>query len=446
MSFKPIPRRTFLRGVGATVALPWLDGMTPIARAGEVATDSGAPPTRLAFFYAPNGMHMPDWLPTEVGKSFELPSILQPLESVREHLLVLSGLAVHTARANGDGAGDHARSAAAFLTGMQPVKTDGRDIRAGVSVDQIAAKYLGRDTRFPSLELGCEAGALAGKCDSGYSCAYSNSVSWRSPSQPAGKEVNPKLLFDRMFGKGTESELAESSYRRRARQESVLDFIADDARRLQRRLGQTDRRKMDQYLDGIREVERRIDDPTSQFGDDGVQRPRGIPMDFGEHARLMGDLLVLAFQADLTRVSTFMVANEGSNNKYTELDLREGHHSLSHHQFDEKKMAVISRINRYHVEQFAYILGKMAEIKEGEGSLLDHSAVVYGSALADGNRHDHHDLPILVAGSAGGRIETGRHQAFPKETPLMNLFLALLKQSDVPVESIGDSTEALKLT
>ncbi len=419
--------------------------MMPLASAGQAMAGGPEGPTRLAFFYAPNGMHMPDWVPSEVGTDFELPSILQPLEKVREHLLVLSGLAVHTARPNGDGPGDHARSTAAFLTGVQPVKTEGRDIRAGVSVDQIAAKYLGTDSRFASLELGCEAGRLAGACDLGYSCAYSNSLSWRSPTQPAGKEVNPKLLFDRLFGKGTDKELAESRYRRNERQQSVLDFVADDARRLRKRLGKNDRQKIDQYLDGIREVERRIDNPAGPFVEGGWKRPEGIPDDCAQHIRLMGDLMVLAFQADLTRVCTFMIANEGSERKYTELDLREGHHTLSHHQGDVQKIAAISRINRYHIEQFAYIIAKMASIEEGDRTLLGNTAVVYGSAIADGNLHDHHDLPILVAGQAGGRITTGRHEVVPSETPLMNLFLALLQQTGVPVNSVGDSTEALLL-
>ena len=439
---KPLARRTFLRGVGAAVALPWLEATSLAAPASAAVTSA---PTRLAFLYVPNGVHMPDWLPSSVGKDFELPKILQPLESVRQHVSVLSGLAADKARPNGDGAGDHARSAAAFLTGAQPVKTDGRDIRAGVSVDQVAAKYMAGNTRFPSLEIGCEMGRLAGSCDSGYSCAYSHSISWRSPTQPNGKEVNPKVLFDRLFGSGTEQELAESHHRRHQRKQSILDFVTEDASQLRRQLGQTDRRKMDEYLEGIREVERRIDDPVSDLVEGGMRRPEGIPSDYGQHIRTMGDLMVLAFQTDLTRVSTFMLANEGSNHKYTEIDLREGHHTLSHHDFDKEKQAAISRINHYHMQQFAYILGKMASIQEGDRTLLDNSAIVYGSAIADGNRHDHHDLPILLAGKAGGRLESGQHRAFARNTPLTNLYLTLLQQTGAPVKSVGDSTGALVL-
>ena len=441
MSRRPIQRRTFLRGLGAAIALPALESTTPVA----VAASSPTPPKRLAFFYVPNGIHMPDWTPDEVGIEFALPKILQPLAPVRRHVSVLSGLCVDNARSKGDGPGDHARSAAAFLTGRHPVKTEGRDLRAGISVDHVAAKYLAGDTPFPTLEIGCEAGKLAGTCDSGYSCAYSNSISWRSPSQPAGKEVNPSLLFDRLFGGGTAKDVAESQYRRRQRQHSILDFVADDARRLQRRVSSTDRRKLDEYLESIRGVERRLDDPASRFVDGTVARPEGKPSDHGAHFRTMGDLMVLAFQADLTRVSTFMVANEGSGIRYKELGIKGGHHQLSHHQHDPDKEEAISKINRYHMESFAYVLSRMAQIEEGDGTLLDNSAIVYGSAIRDGNRHDHHDVPILLAGSLGGRVPHVGHQMFPAETPLMNLFLTLMQESDAPVESVGDSTGTLPL-
>ena len=450
MAFQSIARRTFLRGLGAAIALPSLEGMageTVAALGGSTAVSAShaGTPTRLAFFYVPNGANMPDWVPEGGGSDFKLPPILEPLADVRKQVSVLTGLAVENADPKGDGPGDHARSAAAFLTGQHPVKTDGRDIRAGVSVDQIAAKYLAGDTPFPTLELGCEAGRTAGDCDSGYSCAYSDSISWRSATQPAGKEVNPKLLFDRLTGAGTATDRAESQYRRQERQQSILDFVADDAKSLQRRLGKTDRRKIEQYLEGIREVERRVADPASRFIDGSMQRPDGMPDDFGKHVRLMGDLMTLAFQADLTRVSTIMVANEGSNRRYKELELKQGHHQLSHHQSDPEKTAAIAAINRYHIEQFAYVIKKLAAIEEGDGTLLDNTAIVYGSAIRDGNRHDHHDLPILLAGGGSGHYNTGNHQVFEQHTPLMNLFLTLLRNSGVPVESVGDSTGTLEL-
>lgn len=461
MVFQPIARRTFLRGLGAAIALPSLEAMAAnesaqfavatgaTARGAASTSAAAAAPKRLAFFYVPNGAHMPDWRPEGDGADFKLPPILQPLEKVRQHVSVLSGLSVENADPKGDGPGDHARSAAAFLTGRHPVKTGGRDIRAGVSVDQIAAKFLAGDTPFPTLELGCEPGRAAGECDSGYACAYSDSISWRSDTQPAGKEVNPKLLFDRLMGGGTKSEIAESQYRRRERQQSILDFVAEDAKALNRRLGINDRRKIDQYLQCVREVERRVDDPASRFltsqSAGSMQRPDGIPQDSGQHIRLMGDLMTLAFQADLTRVSTMMVANEGSNRRYKELDLKEGHHQLSHHQKNPKKTEAISKINRHHIQQFAYVLQKMSEIEEQDGTLLDNTAIVYGSAIADGNKHDHHDLPILLAGGAGGQISGGRHRIYPSNTPLMNVFLTLLQQAGASVESVGDSTGTLDL-
>lgn len=440
MSIQSIHRRHFLRGLGAAVAVPALESIAPAASA---APAGAAVPQRLAFFYVPNGMHMEDWTPDKVGTDFELPKILEPLAEVRKHVSVLSGLGVENARSHGDGPGDHARSAAAFLTGRHPVKTEGRDIRAGVSVDHIAAKYLAGDTPFPTLELGCQSGKLAGTCDSGYSCAYSNSISWRSPTQPAGKEVNPRLLFDRLLGGGSARDVAESQYRRRQRKQSILDFVADDARRLHKQVSQADKHKLDQYLDSIRGVERRIANPTSRYVDTDVQRPEGVPENHGQHVRLMGDLMVLAMQADLTRICTFMVANEGSNIRYRELDITSGHHQLSHHQRDPGKEAAISKINRYHMEQFAYVLQRMAEVEVGDGTLLDNSAVVYGSAIRDGNRHDHHDVPVLLAGSLGGRLPHVGHQMFPAQTPIMNLFLTLLQETGATVESVGDSNGTL---
>lgn len=442
MPFQPVARRTFLRGLGAAIALPALEAMTPLASA---ATKSATAPQRLAFFYVPNGAHMPTWTPEQVGTNFDLPKALEPLVEMRQHFSVLSGLDVDNANAHGDGPGDHARSAAAFLTGAHPVKTEGRDIRAGVSVDQIAAKYMAGDTPFPTLEIGCEPGRLAGNCDSGYSCAYANSISWRSATQPAGKEVSPQLLFDRLFGGGTAADVAESLARRQQRQQSILDFVSADARRLERRVSTADRHKLDQYLESIRGVERQLKDPTLRLEGASIARPDGTPQDHGLRVRLMGDLMVLAFQSDMTRVATFMVANEISNYRYREIGIKGGHHQLSHHNDDPQNHEALTNINRYHIEQFAYILKRMNEVKEGDSTLLANTGIVYGSALRDGNLHDHHNVPILMAGNLGGKLTTGRHQVFPKSTPLMNLMLTMLQATGAPVQSVGDSTGTLTL-
>ena len=456
MTWTPIPRRTFLRGVGTAIALPLLEGMRSLGRATaqeapgvvppmpQLAPAPGEAPRRLAFWFVPNGAHMPDWKPETVGAEFELPAILKPLAPVREWITVLTGLTHDKARANGDGAGDHARCAATFLTGAQAVKTSGKNIHVGTSVDQVAAREIGHVTRLPSLELGCEEGPQAGRCDSGYSCAYVTNIAWRSPTTPVVKEVNPQAVFDRLFGAGDSAARTASRARRKRARQSILDLAQEDARRLRKKLGTTDRRKLDEYLDSIRELEQRIGRPATSLEVDGeLRRPDDAPRDFGQHLRIMGDLMVLAFRADVTRISTFMLANAGSNRSYREIDIREGHHSLSHHQGDDQKQEKISRINRFHVEQLAYILQKMQSIDEQNGTLLDHTMLVYGSAIGDGNRHNHDDLPIVVAGRGGGTIDAGRHVRFADETPLMNLYLALLDRMGVPVDHAGDSTGRL---
>jgi len=436
-----LQRRTFLRGVGTTLALPLLEAMRP---ASAFAAEKQIP-RRLAFLYVPNGIHMPNWTPKQVGTDFDLPSILQPLEPVRDQLLMISGLALDKAKPNGDGPGDHARSVATFLTGCQAKKTHGKDIRVGVSVDQVAANAIGSATKFPSLELGLERGRMAGNCDSGYSCAYSANISWRTETTPNPKEVNPRAVFDRLFTDQSTRE-AQAAHARREREKlSILDFALDDAKQLKKRLGQTDRRKVDEYLDSLRAVERRIENGGQPADEDGpaIPRPQGIPGDFAEHARLMGDLMVLALQLDLTRVTTYMLANAGSNRTYRQIDVSEAHHGLSHHGNNAEKQAKISKINRYHVEQLAYVLQKMQSIREGDGTLLDHTTLVYGSGIGDGNRHNHNDLPILVAGRGGGTIDTGRHLRVEKETPLMNLYLSLLNRAGVDCDHVGDSTGPL---
>lgn len=450
-----IPRRTFLRGMGTAIALPMFDAMLPaVSRAAEAETaaattasaTTAAAPMRTAYFYVPNGVHMEHWKPKADGTDFELPEILAPLEDLRGDINILTGLAHDKAKANGDGAGDHARSGAAFLTGCQPRKTDGADIKAGISVDQFAAQHVGKHTKFASLELGLERGRQAGNCDSGYSCAYSSNVSWRSESTPMAKEIDPRLVFERLFSVGSTQEVAGSVARRNRERKSILDFVSDDAKSLRKKLGRKDQRKLSEYLSGVREIEQRIakSETRETITVAGVTAPAGIPKDLGEHYRLMCDMLVLAFQGDLTRISTFMVGNAGSNRSFPFIDVPEGHHSLSHHQNKPETLEKIKKINVFHMQQFEYFLKRLKSIEEGEGTLLDNCAIVYGSAIGDGNRHNHNDLPVLMAGKAGGTIQTGRHIVYEDDTPMNNLFLSLLDRQGVEVESLGDSSGRLK--
>ena len=443
---RPLHRRTILKGIGAAVALPWLEAMTARvlpATSSAYAGESGAP-RRMAFLFTPNGIHMPDWTPRIEGTAFELPWILEPLALHKQELLVLSGLAQDQAQAHGDGPGDHARSAAVFLTGAHPVKTSGANLRVGVSVDQVAARAVGSATRFASLELGLEGGRQNGGCDSGYSCAYSNNISWRTPTTPSSKEVNPRLVFERLFLEGRPGETKQERAARRARRASVLDLVGEDARRLHKQLGGADRAKMDEYLAGLREIEQRIErsereraegkDPVAEF-----ELPPGVPGDKRAHFQLMADLLVLAFQTDTTRIATFMLGNGGSNTSYREVGVPEGHHGLSHHGGDKAKTDKIRAINRFHVEQFAYLLGRLRSVPSGEGTLLDESMILFGSGIGDGNRHNHDELPVLLAGRGGGTIRPGRHVRYPRWTPLNNLFLSMLERVGAPATQLGDS-------
>lgn len=439
-----IPRRTFLRGLGTALALPALQTLWPATSAAATAAGPHRPPRRMAFIYIPNGANMADWTPKAEGKDFELPYILDPLKPYRQDLLVLSGLTHDKARPNGDGAGDHARASATFLTACQARKTDGADIRVGVSVDQVAAARLAGQTRFASLELGCDRSKLAGNCDSGYSCAYSFNISWKTPSTPMPPETDPRLLFERLFASGSPEENAAARARRQRHERSVLDFVLEDARALQRQLGATDRRKLDEYLTAVRELEQRIENAEKfQAALPDYDKPTGVPETYAEHIRLMFDLLALAFQTDSTRVATFILAHDGSNRPYPFLGVREGHHDLSHHGNDEEKKKKIARINRFHLEQFAQFVARLKAIPEGDGSLLDHSMIVYGAAISDGNRHNHNDLPVLLAGRGGGTLDTGRHVRYPDNTPMANLFLSLLDRMGAPVERLGDSTGPL---
>jgi len=448
-----IERRTFLTGAGALLALPLLEGMMPLSALAQ-SPKAGAAPKRIAFLFVPNGAHMADWTPKAVGANFQLPYILEPLKGVYKSLNVLTGLTQHQAHALGDGGGDHARSAAAWLTGCHPRKTAGANIKAGVSADQIAAMRLGRQTRFPSLELGCERGGMAGDCDSGYSCAYSSTIAWRTESTPVAKETDPRLVFERLFGGSNQNESAESRALRIATDKSILDFVMEDANALKRKLGVEDRRKLDEYFTGVREVEQRIvwAEKASKDGSNGVPNgmavPTGAPSDYAEHIRLMGDMMILAFQSDATRIATFMFANEGSNRSYRPIGISEGHHELSHHGRSGEKQEKIRQINRFHVDQLAYILNKMQSIKEGNGTLLDNTLLVYGGGISDGDRHNHDDLPLILVGGSAMGVKGGRHLQFKNGTPMTNLFLTMLDKVGVPADTvgtIGDSTGRLQL-
>jgi Protein of unknown function (DUF1552) len=435
-----ISRRTLLRGVGTVVALPFLEAMTPRV----IAAGVEAPPRRMAFIYVPNGAIMSDFTPKTEGADFELPAILQPLASLRDDLLVLSGLTCDKGRANGDGGGDHARASSAFLTGCQARKTAGANFRSGTSADQVAAKRLGEQTRLPSLELGIERYRGSGNCDSGYSCVYEHTMSWRSPTSPLPNEVDPKLIFERLFAERPNDPARLKRSRLRT---SVLDAVLDDAKGLENKLGGSDRRKLDQYFSCVRELEQRIARaetlPPVQPPEDAV-RPSGMPVELSEHIRLICDLMVMAFQTDVTRVITCMFAREGSEQKYRMIGVNEGHHELTHHRNDPAKIEKVKKINTYHIEQYAYLLGKLKSVPEGEGTLLDNCMIAYGSGNSDGNRHTHENLPLLVAGKGGGSLKTGRHIRYPTETPVNNLWLAMLDRMGAPTETLGDSTGVLQ--
>lgn len=443
MSFAKISRRTVLRGLGTAMALPLLDAMQPLsARAADAAKT--AAPRRMAFLYVPNGAYMPYWMPKQEGADYELTPCLEPMAEHRNDMIVFGGLTCDKARANGDGAGDHARAGGAFLTGAQPKKTAGSNFRAGVSADQIAARRVGDRTRFPSLEIAIEGYRGAGNCDSGYSCVYEHTLAWRDATTPLPTEVNPKSVFNRLFRDQPNDPATKARDELRA---SVLDSVLEEAKSLDRKLGGSDRQKLDQYLSGVREVEQRITraEKLSPVNlPDDVSRPEGVPADLNDHIHLMCDLMVLAFQTDVTRIATFMLAREGSEQKYRMAGVNEGHHSLSHHQNNQDNLAKLRAINTYHVQQLAYLTSKLKEIKEGEGTLLDSCMIAYGSAIADPDRHDHHDVPLLLVGKGGGTIKSGRYMRVPRETPLNNLWLSMLERFGTPTETLGDSTGTLQ--
>jgi hypothetical protein len=436
---KHLKRRAFLKGAGTVIALPFLDAMVP---AGSLVGESRKSPVRLAFVYVPNGIVMKDWTPDATGKGFEFKRILKPLERHRDDIFILSGLDEHNGNELGDGPGDHARAGAAYLTGVHCKKTAGADIQNGISVDQIVAQKLGSQTRLPSIELGCEDSRTVGNCDSGYSCAYTNSISWRGPTTPMPPEINPRMAFERLFGTADLTLAPEVRQRRAEYRKSILDLVRDDTQKLSRNLGPSDKRKIDEYLSAVREIEQRIQKAESDNRgiSPGIDKPNGIPAEFAEYLRLMYDLQVLAFQSDLTRVSTLMVGREGSNRVYPEISVPDPHHPLTHHRNNAEWIEKIVLVNRYHIELFGEFIAKLKATKDGDGTLLDHSMIVYGSGLSDGNRHEHENLPVILAGRGDGSLKAGRHIRYSKGTPITNLFLTLLDKMGVEAEKIGDST------
>jgi len=447
MNLPRISRRTVLRGFGTALALPLFEAMRPrVARAvaGEAA---GSAPVRMAFLFVPNGMNMRLWTPKDEGSDFEITKTLEPIADFKPKMTLLSGLTLNGGRALGDGPGDHARCVGSFLTGAHPKKTNGADIKNGISVDQVAADKIGKLTRLPSLELGLEGSAKAGNCDSGYSCVYTSNMSWRSETSPMAKEVNPAAVFDRLFGAGDASEQTASRARRDRYHNSILDFVLEDAGDLRRKLGTGDQRKLDEYLFAVRDIERRMDQADKLTGrEDGVPdfpRPAGVPRAFDEHLKQMFDVMTLAFLTDSTRIITFMYTNAGSNRNYKDIGVAEGHHDLSHHGNDKEKLEKIATINHYHTQQLAYLLKRLDSVPEGEGTLLDNCMLMYGSGLGDGNRHNHDNLPIALFGSGGGTIATGRHIKYKRDTPLTNLYVSMLDRVGASVETFSDSTGPL---
>lgn len=439
---KHLSRRTLLRGLGTAVALPFLDSMVP-AFAGPSATTF---PNRLFFTYIPIGAIMDEWYPTGGETGFEFKRILKPIQPFREDITVIGGLDHHTGYALGDGGGDHARAGACYLTGVHPKKTSGADIHAGISVDQIIASQMGAKTRFRSLELGCEDSRTVGACDSGYSCAYQNSVSWRTPTSPMPPETNPRVVFERMFGSEDLSIPADVRARKAAARKSILDFVSDDTKRLESDLPADDRRKIGEYLFAVREIEKRIENAEKeqvQFTP-SIAKPAGVPVLFADYLKLMFDIQLLAMQADLTRTATFMIGREGSQRTYDEIGIPDPHHALTHHRGNKESIEKVTQINTFHAQQFAWFLERMKSTKEGDGTLLDHSMMVYGSGIADGSDHSHVNLPIIIAGKGNGALKGGRYIKYPAGTPTTNLWLTLLDRMDVHPETIGDSTGRLE--
>lgn len=433
---KSIARRTVLRGIGASLALPLLDGMVPAFAA--LRKTAAKPVRRYGVVYVPNGMMMNHWTPSTEGVGFEFPLVMKPLEPFRDRVQVLSGM--HGV----DGEGPHARSATRFLTGVAARPDNGSDLRASVSSDQLAAQILGKETQLASLELAIDGRDWAGSCDDGFSCAYTNTIAWANDTTPLPMENNPRVIFERLFG-DTGSTDPDVRKARLAKDASLLDSVTERADDLSRQLGTADRRKLTQYLDAVRDVERRIQLAEAQSDRElpVVTQPAGVPSTFGEHAQLMFDLIALAYETDLTRVTTFMMGREITGRTYSEIGVPDAHHPISHHQRDPVKLAKLTKINQYHCELFAKFVERLANTPDGDGTLLDHSMIVYGAGMADSNAHASKPLPILLAGGTAG--VGGRHIMYPEDTPVSNLHLSLLDKLGVPAETLGDSTGPLPL-
>lgn len=445
-------RRNFLRGIGACLALPTLESVRPLSLvaattgAAQLATTASGAPLRMAYVYFPNGAIQPNWWPKGEGADFEFAKTMLPLEKLRHQIQVLGGLDHVNATPGPDGAGDHARASGSFLTGVRVRKTAGADILAGVSIDQIVARQIGHLTRFPSLELTCDAVRKSGNCDSGYSCAYQYNLGWSSPTTPVAPEPNPRLVFERLFGAGSHGERAKSLELRREQQRSILDFVLEDTKALQKRMTHRDRDKVDQYLTNLRDIEQRIAraEKFPHTPDPKSETPSGIPGTYEEHIAIMFDMMVLAFQTDSTRVATFLLANEGSNRAFPEIEIPEGHHYLTHHQNNQDMINKVAEIDGFYVAQFGKFLAKLESTKDADGqSLLHNSMIVYGSGNSDGNRHTHVNLPLIMAGSGGGTITPGRFAKYGG-VPMSNLLLSMADRMGVSgLERLGDSTGRL---
>jgi hypothetical protein len=445
ISKKQLRRRTLLKGLGAVVGLPMLDAMVPAL--GRAAVSKS--PTRMAILYFPNGVQPDTWNIASASDVIKLPEklprTLQPLEMYRDDISVLGGLTVNGGRALGDGPGDHGRAGASYLTGAHPKKTFGKDLQAGESMDQHAARALSGATRFASLEVGTEEGIQGGNCDNGYSCAYSNSISWRTPSSPNPPEIRPRAVFERLFGSGDIERDPVVRARHAKYQASVLDSVLGDAKRLEGSVGASDRRKIDEYMEAVRDIETRIQKTEKQSARQITPAmdapPSSVPENYIEHTKLMFDLMTIAFQSDATRIVTFLMAIEQSNRAYREIGIADSHHGLTHHGGDKEKIEKCILINRFQVEQFAYFIGKLKATKDGDGTLFDHIMVTYGSGL--GKDHDHDNLPLVVTGRGNGLFNLGRHVQYPKETPLANLHVAMMSQLGVQVDQFADSNGKL---
>jgi len=443
-------RRGFLRGLGAAVSLPALEAFRPLMAQGvsrPMATTASGAPLRMAYLYIPNGVNLEHWRPNGTTSAYKMGRTFEPMERHRQDFQIFTGFEQKFAAAGGDGPGDHARGTATFLTSTRARKTAGSDINLGISIDQVAARAAQNLTRLPSLELSADGVRKSGHCDSGYSCAYQFNLSWRSENQPMTPESKPRAVFERLFGAGDELERAKSIGMRQATKKSMIDFIEADAKALHKHLGRTDQQKLDEYLTGVREIEKQIEKIESMGlpPDPGVGAPKGEPADYQEHLRLMFDMMVLAFKTDSTRISTFLMAHDGSNRSFKEIGVSDGHHNISHHQGKTENLEKIAKIDRFYMEQLAYFLDRLKTTEDVDGkSLLHNSMIVYGGCISDGNRHNHDDLPIVVAGHAGGAFKPGRHVELGENVPMANLYLRMLEEFGMKEPRFGDSTGVLR--